>query len=107
MAALGHFYRCGMRAMELIPAIRARLEQLDGLAGGALVSGRRAAYWRAQQHAARLDRTVAELRRYCLDSLRSRQLDEEDENDYLRGFRQGFQAVLEDIRRVEMRERSR
>jgi hypothetical protein len=95
-----------MRAMELIPAIKARLDELDEDAASALASGRRAAYWRAQQHAARLDRTIADLRRYCLESLRSRQLDEEDENDYLRGFRQGFQAVLEDIRRVEMRRRS-
>jgi hypothetical protein len=92
-----------MRAMELIPAIRARLDQLGE--GGPLVSGQRAAYWRAQQQAARLDRSVADLRRYCLESLRSRLLDEENENDYLRGFRQGFQAVLEDIRRVEMRRR--
>jgi len=91
--------------MELIPAIRARLAELDELAGGAVASGRRAAYWRAQQQAARLDRTVADLRRYCLESLRSRQLEAEDENDYLLGFRQGFQAVLEDIRRVEMRRR--
>jgi hypothetical protein len=92
-----------MRAMEIIPAIRARLEELNGEPGNPLASGRRAAYWRAQQHAARLDRTLADLRRYCLESLRSRLLDEEDENDYLRGYRQGFQAVLEEIRRVEMR----
>lgn len=92
-----------MRAMELIPAIRVRLEELKGQPGSALSSGKRAAFWRAQQHAARVDRTVTDLRRYCLHSLRSRQLDEEDENDYLRGYRQGFQAVLEDIRRVEMR----
>jgi hypothetical protein len=96
-----------MRAMELIPAIRARLEQLNGESGTALASGRRAAFWRAQQYAARIDRTLADLRRYCLESLRSRLLDEEDENDYLRGYRQGFQAVLEDIRRVEMRRGSR
>ena len=92
-----------MRAMELIPAIRARLEDLRGQPRNELASGRRAAFWRAQQHAARLDRTLADLRRYCLDSLRSRLLDEENENDYLRGYRQGFQAVLEDIRRLEMR----
>jgi hypothetical protein len=106
MAAPGHFYLVGMRAMELIPAIKSRLAELDHDAAGALASGRRAAYWRAQQHAARLDRSMADLRRYCLESLRPRQLDEEDENDYLRGFRQGFQTVLEDIRRVEMRRRS-
>lgn len=92
-----------MRAMELIPAIRARLEELDAVPGSAVLSGRRAAYWRAQQHAARLDRTLADLRRYCLESLRSRLLDEEDENDYLRGYRQGFQSVLEEIRRIETR----
>ncbi len=92
-----------VRAMELLPAIRARLRELDGQRGDALASGRRAAFWRAQQHAARPSRTLAELRRYCLDSLRSRLLDEEDENDYLRGYRQGFQAVLEEIRRHETR----
>lgn len=92
-----------MRAMELIPAIRARLEELNGEPGNAVTSGRRAAFWRAQQHAARLDRTLSDLRRYCLQSLRSGLLHEEDENDYLRGYRQGFQAVLEDIRRLEMR----
>lgn len=89
--------------MELIPAIRARLDEIDAVRGNALASGRRAAYWRAQQHAARVDRTLADLRRYCLESLRSRLLDEENENDYLRGYRQGFQAVLEEIRRVETR----
>lgn len=92
-----------MRAMELIPDIRARLDELNREPGNALASGRRAAFWRAQQHAARLDRTLADLRRYCLESLRSRLLDEDDENDYLRGYREGFQAVLEDIRRVETR----
>ena len=51
----------------------------------------------------RRERTVADLRLYCLESLRSRLLNEQDENDYLRGYRQGFQAVLDDIRRVEMR----
>jgi hypothetical protein len=91
--------------MELIPAIRARLAELDAERTGALSSGERAALWRAQQHAARLDRTVEELRRYCLDSLhRWRRLDPADENDYLRGYRQGFQTVLKEIRRVETRQ---
>jgi hypothetical protein len=90
--------------MELIPAIRARLAALDGERLGELTSGERAALWRALQHAARLDRTVEDLRRYCLDSLgRWRRLDPADENDYLRGYRQGFQAVLKEIRRVETR----
>jgi hypothetical protein len=100
-----------MLAMELIPTIRARLEQLDaertngpGHARDALTSGHRAALWRAQQHAARTDRTVEDLRRYCLESLDSWHfLDEQDENDYLRGYRRGFQAVLKDIRAAESR----
>lgn len=95
-----------MRAMELIPAIRERLAQAGR--GDAVASGRRAALWRAQQHAARVDHTVEDLRRYCLESLRARRiLDEDDENDYLRGFREGFQTVLREIRRVETRGRRR
>ncbi len=90
--------------MELIPAIRARLAELDTKRGQPLTSGARAALWRAQQHAARLDRSVEDLRRYCLDSLdRWRRLDPADENDYLRGYRQGFQTVLKEIRRMETR----
>jgi hypothetical protein len=91
-----------MLAMELIPVIRERLSQLDAERRDARVSGRRAALWRAQQHAARTDHTVDDLRRYCLQWLgRRRLLDAEDENDYLRGYREGFQTVLRDIRRVE------
>ena len=90
--------------MELIPAIRARLAELDRERGGALAGGERAALWRAQQHAAHVDHTVEDLRLYCLEALRPRQfLDESDENDYLRGFRHGFQSVLKEIRRVETR----
>jgi hypothetical protein len=93
-----------MLAMELIPAIRARLAQLDAERHGALASGRRAALWRAQQHAARINNTLDDLRRYCLESLKPRRfLDAEDENDYLRGYREGFQAVLTEIRRLETR----
>jgi hypothetical protein len=100
-----------MLAMELIPTIRARLEQLEaerangpGLGRDPLASGHRAALWRAQQHAARIDHTLEDLRRYCLESLRSWHfLDERDENDYLRGYRRGFQAVLKDIRAAEAR----
>jgi hypothetical protein len=93
-----------MRAMELIPAIRRRLTELrsEGQRHDPLSSGHRAALWRAQQYAARVDRTLEDLRRYCLESLQSRRLlDERDENDYLRGYRQGFQAVLSDIRTAE------
>ena len=93
-----------MLAMEVIPAIRRRLASLDEEGERALRSGQRAALWRAQQHAARIDRTVADLRRYCLDALdRWRLLDATDENDYLRGYRHGFQAILKEIRRVETR----
>ncbi len=93
-----------MLAMELIPVIRTRLAELNDEPPGARASGERAALWRAQQRAARLERTVEDLRRYCLDSLnRWRLLDASDENDYLRGYRQGFQAVLKEIRRLETR----
>jgi hypothetical protein len=93
-----------MLAMELIPAIRARMSALDDQRGNALASGRRAALWRAQQYAARTSHTVEDLRRYCLESIQARAfLDEDDENDYLRGYREGFQAVLGEIRRVETR----
>ena len=95
-----------MLAMELIPAIRTRLSELDSGRGNELASGRRAALWRAQQYAARLNHTLDDLRRYCLESLKPRRfLDEQDENDYLRGYREGFQAVLTDIRRLETRPR--
>ena len=95
--------------MELIPTIKARLRQLEaerthGPSAGRnpLASGHRAALWRAQQHAARTDHTLEDLRRYCLESLQSWHfLDESDENDYLRGYRRGFQAVLNDIRAAE------
>jgi hypothetical protein len=95
-----------MLAMELIPAIRERLAELDAEPRDARSSGRRAALWRAQQHAARTQHTIDDLRRYCLQWLgRRRVLDAEDENDYLRGYREGIQAVLRDIRRVETRTR--
>jgi hypothetical protein len=100
-----------MQAMELIPTIRARLERLEAdrpngsrTPRDPRASGHRAALWRAQQHAARIDHTLEDLRRYCLESLHSWHfLDERDENDYLRGYRQGFQAVLKDIRAAEAR----
>jgi hypothetical protein len=90
-----------MLAMELIPMIRARLKQLDDESSGPLASGRRAALWRAQQQAARVDRSLEDLRRYCLDALKPRLLEQQHENDYLRGYREGFQAVLTEIRRIE------
>lgn len=92
-----------MLAMELIPAIRAQLAQLEHGRHDPLTGGQRAALWRAQQHAARPTNSLEDLRRYCLDSLRPRLLDVSNENDYLRGFRKGFQAVLSEIRTVETR----
>jgi hypothetical protein len=93
-----------MLAMELIPAIRSRLAALEGESTRALRSGQRAALWRVQQQAARVDRTLDDVRRYCLQALGQRSfLRGEDENDYLRGYRLGFQAVLKDIRRLELR----
>ena len=92
-----------MLAMELIPAIRTRLAQLEAARRDPLAGGQRAALWRAQQHAAHINHSIDDLRRYCLESLKPRLLDEENENDYLRGFRKGFQAVLAEIRRAETR----
>ena len=92
-----------MLAMDLIPMIRARLAELER--GDPLASGQRAAFWRAQQQAARIEHTLEDVRRYCLDALKPRLLDEEHENDYLRGYREGFQTVLRDIRRLETRGR--
>ena len=76
----GYLFSRTMLAMELIPTIRARLRQLDtepanGSSAGRdpLASGHRAALWRAQQHAARRDHTLEDLRRYCLESLQSRE----------------------------------
>jgi hypothetical protein len=88
-----------MLAMEALPAIRRLLEEPQ--TGGAIASGRRAALWRAQQHAAIITHTVEDLRRYCLDSLRPRPY--LDQEEYLRGYRQGFQAVLSAIRLIETR----
>lgn len=90
-----------MLAMELIPGIRARLADLGHERRDALAGGQRAALWRSQQYAAHIEHSLEDLRRYCLDALRPRLLDAADENDYLRGFRQGFQAVLSDIRALE------
>jgi hypothetical protein len=88
--------------MDAIPLIRARLVEVeDRAAGEPLVTGRLAALWRAQQRAARLGLTVDDLRRYCLDMLRSRHGLDDDQPDYLRGYREGFQLVLRDLRRLE------
>ncbi len=94
-----------MLTFEAKAAIQARLAALQREARSAYVSGQRAALWRAQQQLTRA-RTLDDLRRYCLDSLqRPRSLDPQHENDYLRGYRLGFQILLRDLRRIETRQR--
>lgn len=92
-----------MAAQEVMTTIQARLAALRQEVPSPRSSGQRAALWRAQQQVARA-RSLEDLRRYCLDSLqRPRWLDPEHENDYLRGYRQGFQMLLSDLRRIEAR----
>jgi len=88
--------------MDAIPLIKARLVELDARGGREqLTSGRLAALWRAQARAARLGLTIEDLRRYCLDMLRARRALDDDTPDYVRGYREGFQLVLRDLRRLE------
>jgi hypothetical protein len=88
--------------MDAIPLIRARLAELEERGGHEPVSsGRLAALWRVQARAARLGLTVDDLRRYCLEMLRSRRALDDDVPDYLRGYREGFQLVLRDLRKLE------
>jgi hypothetical protein len=89
-------------AMEAIPLIKARLAEIEERGGSEPISsGRLAALWRAQARAARPGLTIEGLRRYCLDMLRPRQALDEDAPAYLRGYREGFQLVLRDLRRLE------
>lgn len=45
---------------------------------------------------------LEDLRRYCLGWLaRPRLIGAENEGDYVRGYRQGLQLVLREIRRIE------
>jgi hypothetical protein len=89
-------------ARDALAAIRSKLAELASEERGPHRSGHRAALWRAQQEAVRRGRTLQDLRRFCLDSLkRPRWLDAEHENEYLRGFREGLQQVLREIRRIE------
>lgn len=92
-----------MRATLAIATIQLKLAELDqAQARDPVSSGLRAALWRAQHEAARRGRGLEDLRAYCLEALRrSRLLDAEDENDYLRGYRQGLRLVLGEIRRIE------
>jgi hypothetical protein len=89
-------------------AIQRKLAELDEEQPDAVRSGQRAALWRCQHQAARRTQTLDGLRRYCLDALKHpRFLDEADENDYLRGYREGLQTVLSEIRRLETGSRGR
>ena len=88
--------------MDAIPLIRARLAELEKRGGHEpLTTGRLAALWRAQARAARHELTIDDLRRYCLDMLRSRRALDDDTPAYLRGYREGFQLVLRDLRGLE------
>jgi hypothetical protein len=88
-------------SIEAVPLIRRRLAELEDSRSNSVASGRRAALWRAQSQASRLDRTIEDLRNYCLDSLSPRRFIDESDSEYLRGYREGFQLVLKDIRRLE------
>jgi hypothetical protein len=81
--------------------IRERIAEVESGPSDSVASGRRAALWRAQSQASRLDRTIEDLRNYCLDSLSPRRFIDESDSEYLRGYRAGFQLVLQDIRRLE------
>lgn len=87
--------------MDLVPFLQERLAEIENPGHDDVAGGRRAALWRAQQRAARLDCTLPELRAHCLETLaRQRHLDEEVAG-YLRGYRKGFQEVLREIQRLE------
>jgi len=91
----------GTPAIEVIPLIKRELAELEDAPSDSVASGRRAALWRAQAHAARLDRTIEDLRNYCLESLKPRRFIDEGDSEYLRGYREGFQVVLREVRRLE------
>ena len=89
-------------AIDAIPLIKARLAELEERGGREpLLTGRLAALWRAEARAAKLGLTIEDLRRYCLEMLRSRRALDDDTPDYLRGYREGFQLVLRDLRELE------
>ena len=89
-------------AIDAIPLIKARLAELEDRGGREpLITGRLAALWRAEARAAKLGLTIGDLRRYCLEMLRSRRALDDDTPDYLRGYREGFQLVLRDLRELE------
>lgn len=92
---------------DALDVIAQALARTDAERPSPLSSGRRAALWRAQHEVGRRGRSLDDLRRYCLDWLaRPRLLGAEHEGEYLRGFRQGLQLVLGEIRRIETGRRS-
>ena len=88
-------------AIEALPLIKQRLAEIEDSPSDSVASGRRAALWRAQAQAARPDRTIEDLRRYCLEMLRPRRFLDEADSGYLSGYREGFQIVLQEVRRLE------
>jgi hypothetical protein len=87
---------------EVLDAIAQALARAGPPGPGPLSSGRRAALWRAQHEAARRGASLEELRRQCIDWLaRPRLIGAEHESDYVRGYRQGLQLVLREIRAIE------
>jgi hypothetical protein len=71
------------RAVDAIPLIKARLAELEERGGREpLITGRLAALWRAEARAAKLGLTIEDLRRYCLEMLRSRRALDDDTPDY-------------------------
>lgn len=97
--------RSSSPAIEAIPLIKQQLAEIEDAPSDSVASGRRAALWRAQSQAARVDRTIADLRDYCLDMLRPRRFIDEEDSDYLRGYREGFQLVLRKVRELESEHR--
>ena len=88
--------------MDAIPLIKGRLAELEERGEREpLTTGRLAALWRAEARAAKLGLTIEDLRSYCLEMLRSRSALDDDTPDYLRGYRDGFQVVLRDLRELE------
>jgi hypothetical protein len=89
-------------AMDAIPLIKGLLAELEERGEREpRTTGRLAALWRAEARATKLGLTIEDLRRYCLEMLRSRRALDDDTPDYLRGYREGFRVVLRDLRELE------
>ena len=81
-----------------MPPLSGALSQRRNVARCHLHAKNTATTW---SECARLGLTIDDLRRYCLDMLRSRRALDEDAPDYLRGYREGFQLVLRDLRDLD------